>query len=356
MNYNILEKSFISPDIKIMEAIKALNNTKVQILLAINNKKQLVGTLTDGDIRRALIKKVDFDVPVSKIMRRNPVVIENPNNIQHAFLLMKQYNLRYIPVINSQKIIVDMVSWDGIFKEKSKKIPLKTNKVVIMAGGKGKRLDLFTKILPKPLIPIGEKPIIEHVMSNFSKFGFENFLLSVNYKKEMIKSFFAENDSAFKISFVEENKYLGTAGALSLCKKSITDTFFVSNCDVILDADLDELFNYHKKNQCVVTILGTIQNVKIPYGVIQANNGILETIIEKPEYNFIVNAGIYLFEPEIFDLIDENKKTDMPDLLVAAKNNNLRVHVYPMICSWFDIGQWDEYKKAVDHIKTMNVL
>jgi len=353
MKTNIIENAFVSADLSLMEAIKALNNTKEQILLVINSDKQLVGTLTDGDIRRALIKKANFDIPVSEIMKTDPFVVD-ANNKLHAFQLMRKYKLRHIPVVNSQKIVVDIVSWDELINEQPQEIIKKQNKVVIMAGGKGTRLDLFTKILPKPLIPVGEKPIIEHVMANFSKFGFDNFLISVNYKKEMIKSFFAESDNSSNISFIEEENYLGTAGALSLCKKSIHETYFVSNCDVLLDADLEDFFYYHKKNKCVATVLGAVQNVRIPYGVLKADNGLLETIIEKPEYNFIVNAGIYLFEPEIFELLDENKEKDMPELLLEAKNHNFRVHVYPMICSWFDVGQWGEYKQAVDHIKTMN--
>jgi len=355
MNTKMIANAFVSPDLSLMKAIKALNNTKEQILLVINNNKQLVGTLTDGDIRRALIKKANFDISVSEIMKTDPVVVDAKNK-SHAFQLMRKYKLRQIPVINSQKVVVDMVSWNELINPLPQEVNKKQNKVVIMAGGKGTRLDLFTKILPKPLIPVGEKPIVEHVMANFSKFGFDNFLITVNYKKEMIKSFFAESDHSSNISFIEEENYLGTAGSLSLCKKRIHETFFVSNCDVLLDADLDDFLNYHKNNKCVATVLGAVQNVMIPYGVLQADNGLLETIIEKPEYHFIVNAGIYIFEPEIFELLDENKEKNMPELLLAAKNNHFRVHVYPMICSWFDVGQWKEYKKAVDYIKTMNTI
>jgi len=349
-----LENAFVSPNITLIDAIKALNNTSEQILLVVNENKQLFGTVTDGDIRRALIEKIDFDKPVATIMKKKPVVLFEPVNKNIALQLMKKFYLRQLPVVNRNKTVVDMILWKDIFKEElEEKVPKKTNSVIIMAGGKGKRLDLFTKILPKPLIPVGDKPIVEHVITNFKKYGFDNFFISVNYKKEMIKSYFSE-DSKSNISFIEEKKYLGTAGALSLCKEIVNDTFIVSNCDIIMDADIEDFFKYHKKNKCDATILGTVQNIKIPYGVLNAYNGILESITEKPEYNFIVNAGVYILEPKLLKFVDDTKKTDMTELLITAQENNYNIHVYPIICSWFDVGQWDEYKKAVDHVNSMN--
>jgi NDP-sugar pyrophosphorylase family protein len=219
-----------------------------------------------------------------------------------------------------------------------------------MAGGKGTRLDLFTKILPKPLIPIGEKPIIGHIMDNFAKYGFNRFLISLNYKAEMIKIYFSDNHHHFTIDYIQEKDFLGTAGALSLARDRLDDTFIVSNCDVIIDTNLDRLFNYHKENENHATILSTVRNVKIPYGVLRSDKANLQAIIEKPEYNFVINSGIYVLEPEFIDLIPKNQAMDMPDLLLSGKENGFKVQIYPMTCSWFDVGEWGEYKKAIEHI------
>jgi NDP-sugar pyrophosphorylase family protein len=221
-----------------------------------------------------------------------------------------------------------------------------------MAGGKGKRLDPFTKILPKPLIPIDEKPVIEVIMDNFKKYGFNKFIIALNYKAEMIKMYFAENPNNYQIEYIQEKNFLGTIGALSLIKDKLGGTFIVSNCDVIIDANYDDTLNYHKQNNNQITVLGVSRNINIPYGILNMKNTCadFEEIIEKPDYHFIVNSGVYVLEPEVVDLIPRNQTTDMPDLLVLAKKKGFKIQVYPVNCSWFDIGEWGEYKKAIEYM------
>jgi NDP-sugar pyrophosphorylase family protein len=265
---------------------------------------------------------------------------------------MKKYEIRHIPVIDEKNKIIDIFLWKDFLKNGEVIFPLKSTSVIIIAGGKGTRLDPFTKILPKPLIPIDEKPVIEVIMDNFKKYGFNKFIIALNYKAEMIKMYFAENPNNYQIEYIQEKDFLGTIGALSLIKEKLDGTFIVSNCDVVIDANYDDLLNYHKQNNNQITILGVSRNINIPYGILNMKNerADCEEIIEKPDYHFIVNSGVYVLEPEVVDLIPRNQSTDMPDLLVLAKKKEFKIQVYPVNCSWFDIGEWGEYKKAVEYM------
>jgi dTDP-glucose pyrophosphorylase len=336
-----------------MEAVKKMNTSSMQILLVVDESETLLGVITDGDIRRALLENIDFKHPISSIMTQSPITLANPPDKAKALSLMKEHDIQHIPLVDSEGRSSGLLLWKDFFKNGDIAVDKKPNTVVIMAGGKGTRLDLFTKILPKPLIPIGEKPIIEHIIDNFCKCGFTKFLISLNYKADMIKMYFSDNGYNYEVDYIEEDDFLGTAGALSLAGNRLNDTFIVSNCDVIIDANLDHLFNYHKENKNHATILSTVRNIKIPYGVLKTNNADLEEIIEKPEYNFIINSGIYVLEPEIIDLIPKNQAVDMPDLLLKGKRNGLKVQIYPMTCSWFDVGEWGEYKKAIEHMTAL---
>jgi len=342
-----------SLELTIMEAVKMMNAHSMQILLVVDENRRLQGVVTDGDIRRALEQDIDFSDPISGIMSTSPITIQSPPDKKKVLELMKTRDVRHIPVVDEDGRAVSLLLWKDFFKNGDVAVEKKPNTVVIMAGGKGTRLDIFTKILPKPLIPIGEKPIIGHIMDNFSNYGFRRFLISLNYKAEMIKMYFSDNHIDYEIGYIQEPDYMGTAGALALGKDQLTDTCLVSNCDVIIDTNLDCLFGYHKDQGNHATILSTVQNFKIPFGVLKTDNANLVEIIEKPEYNFVINSGIYVLEPEVLDLIPATGVTDMPNLLLDAKNKGLKVQIYPMTCSWFDVGEWGEYKRAVDHMSRL---
>ena len=343
----------VNQNITLMEAVKKMNTSSMQILLVVDKNQNLLGVVTDGDIRRVLSENVNFNDSIESIMTRNSITLTIPPNKKEALSLMKEHDVRHIPLVDSEGKVAGILLWKDFFKNGDIAVDKKPNTVVIMAGGKGTRLDLFTKILPKPLIPIGEKPIIEHIIDNFCKCGFTRFLISLNYKAEMIKMYFSDNGYNYEVDYIEEDDFLGTAGALSLGRNRLNDTFIVSNCDVIIDTNLDRLFSFHKENKNHATILSTVRNIKIPYGVLKTNNADLEEIIEKPEYHFIINSGIYVLEPEIIDLIPKNQAMDMPDLLLAAKEKGLKVQIYPMTCSWFDVGEWGEYKRAIEHMTAL---
>ena len=340
----------VRPNMSLKEAIKQMDKAALQVLIVVDNENRLLGIITDGDVRRAIINGIDLNNPVETIMSKNPITIPSTTNKTRALKLMKKHEIRHIPVIDKENKIVGLVLWKNFLTNGKVAYSSKDTPVVIMAGGKGRRLDPFTKILPKPLIPIGEKPIIELIMDNFRKYGFNKFVISLNYKAEMIKMYFAENPNNYSIEYVQEKNFLGTIGALSLIKERLSNTFIVSNCDVITDANYDDLLNYHKQNNNHITILGVIRHINIPYGILNMKNGDFEEIIEKPDYHFIVNAGVYILEPKVINLIPENKTMDMPDLLLLAKKKGFKIQVYPMSCSWFDIGEWEEYRKAMEYI------
>jgi len=346
------KKILVKPNLSLKEALKQMDKTALQVLIVADEEDRLLGIVTDGDMRRAIIEGLDFKTSIEDIMTKNPIVMSCKGNKGEALRLMKKYEIRHILVINEKKKIVDIFSWNDFLKNGEVVYSKKETPIIIMAGGKGKRLDPFTKILPKPLIPIDEKPVIEVIMDNFKKYGFNKFIIALNYKAEMIKMYFVENPNNYQIEYIQEGDFLGTVGALSLIKEKLDGTFIVSNCDVVIDANYDDLLNYHKQNNNQITVLGVSRNINIPYGILNMKNerADFEEIIEKPDYHFIVNSGVYVLEPEVIDLIPRNQHIDMPELLVLAKKKGFKIQVYPVNCSWFDIGEWGEYKRAIEYM------
>lgn len=346
---NSLSKVLVKEPLTIREAMKMLGDNAKQILLVVSEYGRLEGTITDGDIRRALLANMNLGGPVSRIVNKNPKVLYELER-EKAVGFMKKHSILHVPILDNDGKVVDLVSWKdanngAILKRYSKK----DNIVFILAGGKGARLDPFTKILPKPLIPIHDKPIIEVVMENFLKYNFNNFIISLNYKGEMIKTYFKDNSQGLDIRYVEEKDFLGTAGSLRFIKKKAKKPVLVSNCDVILGVNFDEALEYHRNGKNDITIVGIMRHVKIPYGVMHMKNGKLLGMREKPEYDFLVNAGTYVVEPRIIGLIRKDEHIDMPDLIMRAKKAGYRVGVYPASSDWIDVGQWEEYRKALDH-------
>jgi len=354
MNGYDFEPICVHKTLPIINAVKLMNKQAMQVLLVVNKKRKLEGIVTDGDIRRAIINNISFSESVAKIMNTKPITMEAPPDKEKAIKMMKKYDIRHIPVLDREGKITGLLMWKDFFSNGDITVEKKPNIVVIMAGGKGSRLDVFTKILPKPLIPIGEKPIIEHVIDHFVKYGFQRFLLSLNYKAEMIKIYFSDGQKkGYLVDFVQENDFLGTAGALSLMREKLTETFLVSNCDILIDANMEQLLHYHLKHRNDATILGIVRNVEIPYGVLHTRQATLDRIVEKPEFHFVINSGVYVLEPQIVNLIEDNQPVDMPSLLMRAKERNFKVQIFPMTCTWFDIGQWSEYQRAIQHISTL---
>lgn len=348
-----LAKILISPDATIKKAMKTLNATAERILFVVNVERVLIGTITDGDIRRGLIKGCTFNDPVVKIMHRKFYAVRDNMREKTDQLrkIMIDKEIEQIPVVDDRGRIVELIIWTDIFGNKKKNLKKKmmSNQIVIMAGGRGSRLDPFTKILPKPLIPIDEKSVIEIIMDKFYQSGFRKFILTLNYKKEYIKLFIKENKFPYLIDWVEENEPTGTAGSLALLAGKIRKPFFVTNCDILVDVDYRDVLDWHTSHGNMMTLIGCHKEVEIPYGVLEMDGGRLKRFVEKPNYDIIINTGVYLLEPEALKLISKGKPMDMNHLIEKISKSG-KVSVYPMHQGWFDLGQWEEYKKSTKHL------
>ncbi|OON98145.1 MAG: nucleotidyltransferase [Epulopiscium sp. Nele67-Bin005] len=343
----IMEDIIISPTMTIKQSIKKLDETAKKILL-VAEENILVGVITDGDIRRWILKNGDFDNSVSEMMHKTPIVIFEKNR-KNASKIMKEKHIYAIPVVTKKYELVDIIFWEETFEEdylvkQNINIP-----VVVMAGGKGTRLYPYTKILPKPLIPIGEQTILERIMNKFGQVGCIDFFLTVNHKKNMIKAYVEETLSHYNVRYVEEEDFLGTAGSLNLLKGQIKETFFVTNCDILVEANYEKLLKFHKENKYKITLVTTLKNYAIPYGVIRTNSeGCVEKLEEKPEYNFQINTGLYILEPEVLDDIPQNEFYHITDLIEKYISQNEKVGVYPILeNAWMDMGEIQEMQSML---------
>ena len=318
-------------------------------MLFVYEGSQFINILSIGDIQRAIINNHPMDTPVANIIRKDTVLAKEGDTIEAIKAKMLEHRAECMPILHG-KNLVDVIFWEDVFP--SDEIQVKNNldlPVIIMAGGKGTRLHPITNILPKPLIPIGKKTILEEIMDRFLKVGCGKFYISVNYKAEMIKYYFETlNNANYKIEYFQENKPLGTAGSLNLLKGKMNQTFFVSNCDIIIEEDYNEIYNYHKNNKNEITLVAALKHYKIPYGTLETeDNGLLTSLSEKPELTFKINSGMYILEPELLKEIPENQFFHITELIEKIKKRNGKVGVFPVSeKSWKDIGEWDEYLSA----------
>lgn len=332
------KKYLVKKNIKVKDAMKKIDGLKPKILFVHDNNK-LLGALTDGDIRRYLMAKGSIDDSVYEACNKKPKKVAY--SLQEAISMLDK-NFIAIPVIDKKRNIIDIYIGDKKKKVNRKKLNVD---VVINAGGKGTRLDPFTKILPKPLIPVGDLPIIEHIMSRYEEFGCDKFHIIVNYKKELIKSYFKEIDKSYKISWVDENTPLGTGGGLSLLKNKIKDTFFFISCDNLLLIDYSDVLKYHRKNKNDITMICARKNITIPYGIVNTNDDLFESISEKPEYSFLTNTAMYVLEPNILKDI-KKEKIDFPDIIKQQKQKGRKIGIYAVDENdWLDMGVMSELEK-----------
>lgn len=346
----------ISETASIKEALKQLDKCSEKVLLVVDKKYKLLGTITDGDIRRYLLEGNGLDDDIKKVYYRRPTVIKKAQfTIAQAKKLLIKKKIELLPVVDDDNKVVYFTTWSEAFSEDSARIP-EIKKldipVVIMAGGKGTRLEPFTTILPKPLIPISDKPIIEIIINKFREFGIHEYYLTLNYKGEMIEAYFKHVEKDYELKYVWEDDFWGTGGSLKLLEKQIGDVFIVSNCDVIVKADFEEVVEIHKKQKASLTVLSSIQHYKIPYGVINfKGGGRITDIMEKPEYTFTINTGVYVLNKEVLQFIPDKTYFDMTDLISCLLKNNKKVVTYPVNENdYIDIGQWEEYRRAVDKL------
>jgi len=345
-----MDRLLINKSISIKDAMKQMNAAGGKTLFVTDSEKRLLGSLTDGDIRRWILKEGSLSESIDKVYNRKPVSTRNGYDIMEIKRLMLGNKVEGIPVLNDREEILDVLLWGDIFGKE--RVPRKTKidiPVVIMAGGKGTRLDPFTRILPKPLIPIGDKAIIEIIMDKFADHGINRFYVSINTKAHMIKSYFKEMNTRYSISYIEEEEPLGTAGSLKLLRDRIEKEILVSNCDIIVDCDYAEVADFHRKNAYDITIVGSYRHFTIPYGICEIEkNGLLKDLKEKPEYDFLVNTGMTVLGRKALELIPANEKFDITDLIARVRGKRGKVGVFPINeKSWIDVGHWEEYHKSV---------
>lgn len=345
-----IEKLCADSTITIAEGIRRLDEAGHRFLM-ITESNKLIGVVTDGDIRRRIIHNGDLSENIKEIMCRKPVVLYE-NNPERAKELMLQKLLIAIPVLNQSDEPVDVFFIEDILNKNLNLYGSIDVPVVIMAGGKGTRLRPYTNVLPKPLIPIGDKTILERIIDSFKKNNANRFYLTLNYKKNLIKAYFDELPKNYTLTYVEEDEYYGTCGSLCLLKNEITDTFILSNCDVLLDIDYSELLKYHKSIGHEITVVSSLKNFRVPYGVFDIDsNGLITELKEKPEFMYHVNTGIYVLNREVLDDIPENRIFHMTDLMEKLMNNGRKVGVFPVTekC-WQDMGELSEMSKMITSI------
>ena len=333
------------------EAFKKMDNNGAKFILVADNQKKIIGIVTDGDLRRAIWSSTSLEDPVEAIANRNFMSSEYGTSAQELTKLFKKNgHFRVIPILK------DGYLRDLAFRESfqvggnGSHTEFLDLPVVIMAGGKGTRLDPFTRVLPKPLIPIGNQPIIEIIMDYFARYGMTNFWLSLHDKSKMIRAYFEDFGEKYDIKYVEELESLGTIGALSLLRSHLNRPFFVSNCDIVVDTDYSKIYKFHQAGGHSLTIVGSMQHYHIPYGVCEINgDGSLNRMKEKPEIDAVVNTGMYLLNPNIMDYVPEGKRLDINHLIDDLKADGHSIGVYPVSSnSWMDVGQWDQYQRTVD--------
>ena len=337
-----LNEIFIDENATVLEALDQLDKIAKKLLFLTKNT-QLLASITDGDIRRWILQKGDLNAIIKNVANYNPKFLSYALK-NNALEYMNQYSIGAIPIVDENKTIVSIsfLNEEIVTQKKLLNIP-----VVIMAGGYGKRLYPYTKILPKPLIPIGDIPIIEHIMNRFNNYGCDDFYLIVNHKKKMIKAYFSDLEISYNVHYVDEDKPLGTGGGLSLLKNRINSTFILSNCDNLIDVNYEKIYKHHLAEKNFITMVCSLKKINIPYGVIDINeNGELEKFKEKPKLSFFTNAGLYIVNNKVVEELEENTSIGFPDIIEKYKSQGEKIGVYPISDNdWLDMGQIEELDK-----------
>ena len=344
----------VTSDIDIRKAMKAMVSSSVKCLLVVNKNKNLIGTLSDGDLRRAILSGMQVNDLIERIYNQKPTYfVQSEYNLDDVKKMFLENKFDLIPVVDNEHKVVDVLVWEEVFKDNIDVIKKKLDvPVVIMAGGKGTRMEPFTKVLPKPLVPINEKPIIEHIIERFTSHGITDFRITINYKSKIMRAYFEEIAPDYSVVFIQEKKPLGTAGSLKFLVEKLDQPFFVTNCDIIVNADYLNIYQFHQDNNFDITLVASMKNYIIPYGTCKLNgDGHLQNINEKPEYDFLVNTGLYVLNPDVLNFIPKGKSYHITQLIKDVKEDGKRVGVYPIDDdSWIDVGQWSEYQNAVEKL------
>lgn len=343
----LLQKFTATADTTVVNAMSKIDSNAQGILFVVDVAGRLIGCITDGDIRRWIIRTGDLNAVAEQYMNRNPLSLPLESR-KEAPAYMKAHGIRTVPVLDAGKRIADIIFADSMLAPQQRKNEsLKNTPVIIMAGGMGTRLYPYTKILPKPLIPIGDVPILERIINRFCEYGVSRYYLTLNYKKGMIKSYFADLAPEYEMRYVEEDRPLGTAGSIKLIQDVFDSPVIVTNCDTLVDADYAGLIEHHISSGNVLTIVSALKNVVIPYGVMHTGErGTVISIEEKPKMSYFINTGFYVLNPELIQKIPDGAVFHMPDLADQLISEGYQVGMYPIgEDAFLDMGEFEEMRR-----------
>lgn len=342
------EVFYIKEQNTILEAMQMLDKNAKKTLF-VQEQGILKAAVTDGDIRRWILKGGDLQAEIRFVANYQPMYLRE-GQVHLAYSMMRDYGIEAVPVVD-EKLAIKEIIFQNTPKQKGavfeREIP-----VVMMAGGFGTRLSPYTNILPKPLIPIGDYPIAEHIINRFCAYGCRQFYMIVNYKRNMIKAYFDELEKNYELSFIAEEKPLGTGGGISLLKGKVSETFILTNCDIVIDDDLTKAYRQHVESGNVITMVCSLKNFTIPYGVVNiGKDGMIESMQEKPNMSFFTNTGCYFVEPEVIGSLAYNEPVDFPAIIEKYMEEGKKVGIYPISeDAWLDMGQIDELEKMKERL------
>lgn len=336
------KKTLISERTSIREAIKVIDEGALQIALVVDENQRLLGTITDGDVRRGILKGIALEESASQIMNANPRVAKAEQSRDEIFMLLREKSLHQIPVLNQEGCLVGLEVIEDLLRPQTR-----DNRVVIMAGGLGSRLGSLTNDCPKPMLHVGDKPILETIIEKFLEFGFQNFTIAVNYKADVIKNHFGDGSKYFcNIEYLHENEPLGTAGALSLLPVRPTESLLVINGDVLTKVDYHHLLSFHQEHNARATMCVREYDIQVPFGVVAVEGHRFVGIEEKPVHKFFINAGIYVLNPDVLSMLAPGEHCDMPSLLNRVAGQGQETAVFPVREYWLDLGQIEDFNRA----------
>jgi dTDP-glucose pyrophosphorylase len=333
----------IAPALPLREAMAVLDRGGLRIALVVSAERRLLGTLTDGDLRRALLRHVPMDAPVGTVMAGQPMTVR-PDTPREAILaLMERHALLHVPVVTDDGQVVGLETLHGMMNRRRR-----DNPVFLMAGGFGKRLQPLTDQCPKPLLPVGEKPVLELIIDGFVQAGYHRFFISTHYRSDMIRERIGDGRRwGVDIRYVHEDEPLGTGGALGLLDAASVDRpMFLMNGDLLTTLDLNSLLDFHEEQAGVATMCVREYEHRVPYGVVQTDGLRIASMVEKPAYRCFVNAGIYVLSPELVHGVQRGRRVDMPTLLDEQLAAGRRVSMFPVHEYWLDIGRLEDFQRA----------
>lgn len=342
-----IENIKLKQNATIKEALGIIDSGAMQIALVVDDNNRLIGTLTDGDIRRGILRGLDLDSSIETIVFKEPAVAKISSTKEEILKLALSRKLHQIPVVDDNGRVLGIKEIEELVEPK-----VKTNRVILMVGGLGTRLRPLTQDTPKPMLKVGNKPILQTIVEKFAEYGFVNITMCVNFNASIIRDYFGDGkEFGVNIDYVLEQKRMGTAGALSLLKERPSEPFFVMNGDLLTNVNFEHIFNYHVLNKATATMCVREYDYEVPYGVVKMNDNKIIEIVEKPVQKFFVSAGIYMLSPEILDLIPKNEFYDMPALFEKLIRLSKNVISFPIREYWLDIGRMEEYQRANEEYK-----